>query len=206
MPKLIVFEGADGLSKTTQVNLLQKKTNAKLIRQPSEEGPLGFLREEVKHNKQYLIFERQLLHTISHVYDACVYYNGQDLIMDRCFLSGLVYGEVFGLFPNQLSLVHKLNRKVHFERLEAAGYEVHLVLLDGEKRFNAADGSIYENESSWIKVRDKYRSAFNDLQNRRYFQFSSLMSSREWNHLIKVEDKTPEQILAEVCQLTGVMG
>lgn len=93
--KLFVLEGADGIGKSTQTEILLQHYNAKKIIQPNGENAVGFLREEVKQNVIYNPFERQLLHTVSHVVDAFTMF--EDFQESIEHIKPLIEDDVFGV-------------------------------------------------------------------------------------------------------------
>lgn len=160
--RLIVVEGPDNIGKTTLVKSLE--THAKImsgdvvdiIHQPSGDNILGFLRSIVKSSASNLTpFERQLLHTVSHTVDAFMFDKSISThIMDRSYISALVYGLLMGIEEVDLSTLYLIHRNLYKHVLKDV--KVDLVLLTGEKPFKPKDGSVYE-EINWNKVNTTYK-------------------------------------------------
>lgn len=129
MPRLIIVEGPDGVGKTTQAKLLARAIGAKFIHQPSGEGIVGFIRDEVKHNPEFGMLERQLMHSITHIVDAFVELDGSDVVMDRSPISALVYSIVGQLSQAHVNLIAKINFAVYQKVIQDKGYQVDMVFL-----------------------------------------------------------------------------
>lgn len=161
MARLIIFEGSDGLGKSTQATLLATVMKARLIQQPSEFNTVGFLRTECKFNSDYSPYERQLLHTASHLVDAYEALDGSDTVMDRSFLSGQVYGSLMGLTNRQLYLLHRINSDVYRHQVQKFGYSVDIMFLDADFSFKASqDNDVYERQTKRDELRRGYARIF----------------------------------------------
>lgn len=163
MSKLVIFEGCDGVGKSTQAGLIAEKLGANILVQPNRGGILGFLRDQVKHRHDYSALERQLLHTVTHVVDAFTVLDGKNnLVMDRSPLSALVYGEAMGLTPDQIDLLTKLNLAVYREVIDQAEYQVTVVWMLG-KSHREKDHSIYEQNVSREELKRIYMRMYHDV-------------------------------------------
>lgn len=164
MPKLIVLEGADGVGKSTLADSLVSHYNAIKVRQPSSQNSVKFLRDVVKKDPDFLPFERQLLHSVTHVvdvYELLDKITNTNIVMDRCYLSGLVYGKIMSLTEKQLDLLKRIQRDVH--AWIQTKFEVHVLLIHRDNRLDTPDQSLYEKALKWETIRDGYLEAFNSL-------------------------------------------
>lgn len=158
MAKLIVFEGVDGVGKTTQAKILMEKLGAKMIRQPSSDNCVSTIRSEIKLNPAYSALERQLLAAISHTVDAFTEFSDENIIMDRSYISGLVYGKTMGVDNYGMALIENLLSSVYQTAIKH-NYDTHIVFMDADKSLKTAD----ENdvfETNWTQVRDAYREFY----------------------------------------------
>jgi thymidylate kinase len=158
--ELVIFEAADGSGKTTQAKLIADAMAAKYLAQPSGTNLVGFLRKEVKENKVYQPFERQLLHCVSHVTDAFKEFRGQSLVMDRCPISGTIYGPIMGLTEAQMSVLNEIHKSVYRECIAEYGYNVTLIYLTVDQRMNDKDQSHYEQVCSWGDIKNNYNKSY----------------------------------------------
>jgi len=198
VPRLVIFEGADGIGKTTQAELLADKMEAKLLHQPSGEGLVGFIRDEVKHNPSHNMFERQLLHTASHIVDAFVEFDGTDVVMDRSPLSGLVYGGVSGqLSQLQLWLLAHANLNVYEAVLRQKGYQVDLFFIQMTSSLKAEGGDVYEDTISANVIRSGYRDLFR--RNKTFFT-----KSDQIHHLYLTKEWSVQRVHNMVCEVLNV--
>jgi thymidylate kinase len=155
-PKLIILEGADGLGKTTHAKMLAAHFDAKLISQPSDDTPIGFIRSEAKTNPEYTGLERQLLIGISHTYDAFSKFHGmRSIVMDRSYISGMIYGKLMGLKEANLELLTKIMSKVYHQNISDR-YDTTVFFLTAKQRFNASDKDIFETRIKWDDLKREY--------------------------------------------------
>ena len=154
MSKLVIFESPDALGKSCQVKRLSKYLDAKIIVQPSENNVVGFLRNEVKNNPDYNAFERQMLHTISHIVDLTEFDGKQDIIMDRSFISTYVYGKVTGMNERQNDLLLKIHQNTY--KAIANNYDIYIIFLDRDHRYDPNTTDVFEKTFDWHKLRKEY--------------------------------------------------
>lgn len=169
-PKLIILESADNLGKTTLVKLLASKINATILQQPSANNTLSFIREIVKGNTPITPFARQLLHAISHTVDLyeTMLNSRSNIVMDRCYISALIYGRLSGLTEYELSLLYNIHRKL-YSKLEDF-FDVTICILTRSKPFANKDDSIYERTIEWNDVNLGYCAIVeNQLNNKQVF-------------------------------------
>ena len=194
MSRLIVFEGPDGVGKSTQVKKLYDKFKADglkvaLISQPSSDNELGFLRQEIKTNRDYSAFERQLLATCSHIIDSFhLAWNGADVvIMDRCYLSGVVYGRRTGCNEQQIALLMKVLTTVYHiaarRTLEPFDH-IDVIFIDANNRLDRPDGDVFESGITWQELRNEYRTLYKNVDAQEPFAFRK----DERVHQINVND------------------
>lgn len=173
MKKLIILEGADGTGKSTQAQFLTEHYGAKLIEQPSRDNLVWFLREEAKRNPDYTAFERQLLIAISHVTDSFTKFLGIDhIVMDRSYLSGLVYGKLTGVDQKKMNLLTQVLATVYKNAAEAHGYEVSIVFFLGSDRLDQPDSDIFESTLKWGHVNEHYKHMYDELSRSEWHAFS----------------------------------
>lgn len=163
MPRVIIFEGADGSGKSTQAHLLARYMKAEFIRQPSNTNLVWFAREEVKRNPNYTFFERQLIHTISHVVDAFMAFDGHDVVMDRSPISAAVYGKLLGLTAEQMNLIIQCNFSVYNYVMARGGYQPTVIHLRNHKSYNVAPAAdVYEQKLQSDLLRIAYDQYFQE--------------------------------------------
>lgn len=171
--KLIVCEGPDGSGKSTQAQMLVERYGAKLIEQPSRDNLVWFLRKEAKENPDHTPFERQLMIAISHVVDSFTKFLGDDhIVMDRSYLSGLVYGKLTGATPAQMNLLTQVLATVYKNAIEAHNYQVSIVFFLGTDRLDQPDTDIFESTLKWGAVNEHYKHMFGELSRREWHAFS----------------------------------
>lgn len=156
--KLIILESADNLGKSTLSKLLASKLDATIMQQPSSDNSLSFLRKIVKEDRSIEPFPRQLLHTISHTVDLYekMQVGSGDIIMDRCYISALIYGKLTNLSLPELELIQNIHSHL-YAQLEHS-FDVHIFILTRNKPFACKDNSIYEKTLDWDDINDEYCS------------------------------------------------
>lgn len=173
MKRLIVCEGPDGSGKSTQAEFLRERYGAKLIKQPSDDNLVWFLREEAKRNKDHSPFERQLMIAISHVVDSFTKFAGEEnIVMDRAYLSGLVYGKLTGATPAQMNLLTQVLATVYKNAVEAQNYKVSIVFFLGADRLDKPDNDIFESSLKWGTINEHYRHMHDELSRKQWHAFS----------------------------------
>jgi deoxyadenosine/deoxycytidine kinase len=149
MPKLIVLEGSDGVGKSTLAKDLYEKMGSlytRTMRQPASDSPLGFLRDVSKFDPSFGPFERQLLIACSHVWDAATFDQSRDVVMDRCWISGMVYGGLGGVSKENLHLLAKIYQSVYLRALKH--YQVLIVHVNPGRTFRVPEaGDVFEKHS-----------------------------------------------------------
>lgn len=128
MGKLIIFEGPDGVGKTTLSNAISEYLNyhqrpSELMTFPGrEQGTIGRLIYELHHNPSKYGIEsltdisKQALHIVAHL-DAIerqiipTLKTGKNVILDRFWWSTWVYGIVSEIEPNILKALIEVERQ-----------------------------------------------------------------------------------------------
>lgn len=196
MKKLIVIEGADGVGKSTQAKLIAEHYNAHLVSQPSSDNCVGFIRSEAKLNPTYTALERQLLIAVSHTVDAFTKFSGDNhIVMDRSYLSGLVYGELTGVEKYELGLLHNILSNVYIPN--TSKFETHVIFIDADKRWDMPDDDVFE-QHPWVKIRDIYRAKFEEIK-----KGSLVFSKDETLNIINNTGKTKEEVFSSIVALIG---
>ncbi|EGU61057.1 Thymidylate kinase [Vibrio nigripulchritudo ATCC 27043] len=157
--KLIVLEGADGSGKTTIAQLLQDSMKAELLVQPNGSNSLSFLRRLLKSGTtEFDSFARQLLHTCSHLVDFYELIKPLDnsLIMDRSYISALVYGAAQGESATNLKILKDIHKSVYGDLSKK--YDVYIIILDRGARKHVKDSSYYESKIDLDYVESSYRN------------------------------------------------
>lgn len=179
-PKLIIFEAADGLGKSTQASLMAERLDARLIAQPANDGLVGNFRYEAKNNPALTALERQLFIGISHTVDAFTKFNDdKNVVMDRSILSGIVYGEMTDAPKYELGLLMDALIKIYTYNMQDR-YDVHFVFLNGDKRFNSTDTDVFEQSIKWEALQAKYVELYNKVN------LDPIFSSDALAHLIDI--------------------
>ena len=174
MKKVVLFEGPDGVGKTTQIEMLLKDDTYRfnLLAQPNSCSPMSF-REEVFSSDKLTGLEAQLLFSLSHMYDLYEYISKitGDLIMDRSFISGLIYGSVACGGRNEFlsDVVHRLSE---LHKAYMASMDVNIVFLLPEKRFNNESDDVFEKTLKWGELRDGYLEVVDYMDKENVSMFS----------------------------------
>ncbi|WP_175470048.1 hypothetical protein [Desulfoluna spongiiphila] len=152
-----MLDGADNTGKSKLSENLAREINAIVIQQPSPSNSVGFLRNVVKKEQNIEPFARQLLHSISHTVDfyETMLISENTIVMDRCYISALVYGELCGLNQNQLNLIHNIHKSI-YSRLNNL-FDVHIFILTKKQPFRTNDESIYEQVLNWQDINMIYQ-------------------------------------------------
>lgn len=170
--RLIVLEGADGTGKSTQAEALVAHYNGKLIKQPSDDNLVWFLRAEAKKNPNYNPFERQLLMALSHTVDSFTKFNDdQTIIMDRSYLSGLVYGHLSSVGKYEMALLTQVLATVYKNAVESK-FDVSVVFFLGSNRLDQPDNDVFESTLQWGAIHEHYKGMFGELSRREWSAFS----------------------------------
>lgn len=170
--KLIVLEGPDGTGKTTQARLLAEHYNAKLISQPSEDNCVGFIRKLAKFDKSFNSFERQLLIAQSHTVDAYTKFKGNgNIVMDRSYLSGFVYGELGNIPQEKIAVLSQILKNVYSDGL-GDNWEVTILFFIPSQRLDKPDADIFESTIKWDDLKNVYERVYLDLQRKAWHAFS----------------------------------
>ena len=197
---LIILEGPDGVGKTTQAQKLASHLGAKLVVQPSGDNSLGFLRPVVKTQKDIDPFARQLLHTCSHIVDAYEDFGAHNptLVMDRCYASALVYGNLTHLKSEDLSLLKEIHQHVYTPLIKEHGYRVQYIQLKAEKSLRMAENKedVYESALSWEQTNIAYKLLFEKLSPK-----NPLFTPDESRHILDVSGMDEEAVFKKICRL-----
>ncbi len=170
--RLIVLEGPDGTGKSTQAEILAKRYNGKVIKQPSDDNLVWFLRTEAKKNPNYNPFERQMLMAISHTVDSFTKFNGEEtIVMDRSYLSGLVYGHLSSVGKYEMALLTQVLATVYKNAVEGK-FDVSIVFFLGSDRLDKPDDDIFESTLKWGHINEHYKHMFNELSHQQWAAFS----------------------------------
>lgn len=188
-PKLIIFESADGCGKTTQCDLLVKHLNAKLLQQPNSSNCVGFIRGLMKTCETINSDDRQYFAGFSHIVDAFTHFDGKEnLVMDRSYLSALVYGKLTKATPEKLDLILKVLQKVYAENI-VGKYDIHIVFLTRNARYDQADDDMFEKNTKWNDLRDEYNRLYNEMLKKEV-----VFVGDETVHLVDVADMSIDEI------------
>lgn len=157
----LIFEGADNVGKSTLIKRVVEKIengDVSVIRQPSSNNIVGFLRKEVKENPTYNPLERQLLHTVTHLVDLCSSFNTSTplVIMDRSPLSAFPYGKTLGLNEEEIELIYKVNILPYSAYFKQNKIRVVVVYIANEKPFQEDESQVYKN-LNWETISSEYR-------------------------------------------------
>lgn len=196
-PKLVIIEGPDGVGKTTQAKKIAEVLKANLVSQPSTDNCVGFIRAEAKNNKSFSGLERQLLIGISHTVDAFTKFKGnENVVMDRSYLSGMVYGRLTGLGGYEIALLTNILSSV-YKTAMGDRYDVNVIFLTAENRFDEPDVDVFESTIKWSDLRAEYN---------RFFQYSNdgrlaLFAQDERVNKLSITGSTPEQVTALILKL-----
>lgn len=157
----LIFEGADNVGKSTLIKKVIEKIengDVSVIRQPSSNNIVGFLRKEVKENPTYNPLERQLLHTVTHLVDLCSSFNTSTplVVMDRSPLSAFPYGKTLGLSEEEIELVYKVNILPYSAYFKQSKIKVIIVYINNDKPFQEDESEVYKN-LNWETISNEYR-------------------------------------------------
>lgn len=200
--KLIVIEGSDGVGKSTQVQKIVKRYNAKQIIQPSGTNIVGYLRNIVKNDLTIGPGERQLLHTISHIADMLTHFDGtKNLVMDRCHISALVYGKITGVTDNLNEIIQDIHRS--FYEVFVNNYDIHVVFLTRRNKYSEQLTDKFEGTLDWDTLRKAYEAMY-DIHNKlpRIFTYED-SDVNETVHRIDVKDFDTDTITEMIVNLVG---
>lgn len=156
---LLVFEGPDGVGKTTQALAFADYFEGKYIKSPNDNGDIGFIREIILTNTKFTNFERQLLQTLSLTTNLYTEIDGTRdvLVLDRSFISTLLYGQAQGISNSKLAAIEALSKAMWQKRLTELGYMSVIVVFTAKSRYNSPDKDIYESTINWEDLNMRYR-------------------------------------------------
>lgn len=200
-PKLIVIDGPDGLGKTTLAESIISDLSASIVKQPSPDNIVGFIRGEVKENPNFTAMERQLLIAVSHTVDAFSRFTGsENIVMDRSYLSGLVYGKLTGVSNYNLVLIRQLLSTIYTKTM-GEKYDVHIIFVTGSKRFDQPDEDFFESSIPWDQLNNDYVALYNSMVgDDKLYAFSN----EEKVSLVDMTGGTKEENLNKVRKLINV--
>jgi nicotinamide riboside kinase len=154
--KIIIFEGADNLGKSYQANQLSKKFDIKIVNQPNPDNTLGYLRDILKYDKLLDITTRQMFHGFQNSVDIFEFPHDELVIMDRCYLSNVVYSSIMGVDEHIIDMMIKMNRTI-WERY-LSNYDIELVLFTAQSPFqDANEEDVYEVTDNWKDLNEEYK-------------------------------------------------
>jgi len=196
-PKLIILEGPDGVGKTTQAKRIAEVLKAKIVSQPSTDNCVGFIRAEAKNNKSFSGLERQLLIGISHTVDAFTKFrDDENVVMDRSYLSGMVYGKLTGLDGYEVALLTNILSSV-YKTAMGDRYDVDVIFLTAEARLDEPDTDVFESTIQWTDLRQEYTTFFQYARDGRL----ALFSQDERVNKLSITGSTPEQVTNLILKL-----
>lgn len=197
-PKLIILESADGCGKTTQCEMLAKHFNASILQQPNANNCVGFIRGLMKSCETINSDDRQYLAGFSHIVDAYTKFDRKsNLVMDRCYLSALVYGKLTKSSPEKLDIVLKTLKEVYSQNI-LGHYDVHIVFLTRHSRYDVADNDVFEKTTKWNDLRDEYNSLY-DKMSKNEISFIG----KENIYLLDVANNTIEEVHNTILKLVN---
>jgi len=160
-PKLIILEGADGCGKTTQTNLIAQKLDAKIISQPSRDNLVGFIRDVAKKDLTLNAFERQLLIAISHTVDSFTKFDGEsNIVMDRSFISGVVYGKMTGVPTPKMMMINQILSSIYLNAASGK-YDTKIFFIVRPERLDNPDKDVFESSIKWEDLNKEYEDLYN---------------------------------------------
>lgn len=192
--KLIVLESADNLGKSTLSKQLSIITNASIIQQPSASNTLGFLREVVKEKTSISPFERKLLHSISHTVDLyeTMLNSKNNIVMDRSYISALIYGKLSGLDEYELSIIYDIHRSLYSKLQDK--YDVTICILTRSKPFASKDNSVYEQTLIWNDINNGYLKFIENQERSKQSYFTN-------SEIIKLIDRDKILNDNDICEI-----
>lgn len=162
---LLVFEGPDGVGKTTQARKFTNLLDGKYLKSPNDEGVIGFVREIILNNRELTPFERQLIQTLSLTTNLYTEINKEaPMILDRSFISTLLYGMAQGIPEKQLSIIESLSKVMWHSHLIELNFITVVVVLTCSRRYNLPDNDVYESTIDWKNLNLLYRNNVQTLK------------------------------------------
>lgn len=187
--RLIIIEGADKVGKSTVISLLKESLGAFVVSQPNGKGKVAFLREVLKSDTyEFSSFSRQLLHTCSHINDFYEFMSGCDsiLVMDRSYISALIYGKADGESEANLKLLKQIHNSVYGDL--SYNFKIDLFVLCASSMLMKSDNSYYERNLDMQYINSLYKKL--DDKNSDYY-----FGSKEKIHFVDVASfYSPEAI------------
>ena len=177
---------------STQAKLMEGRLGFKYLKQPNDQGKFGFIRDVVLNNPDLSILQRQLAHVFSAINDSFEYFDGgSDLVMDRSFLSTLVYGKIMGLSKNEYILLFDLNIAPFMDIFKK--YYPVILIFTADKPFGEADNTYYEKFASWSDIKHAYEVLYNGIGGflpSPFFEYTA--------HSVNVTGKSIEEVFSEI--------
>jgi thymidylate kinase len=191
--KIIVLEGCDGVGKSQLSRMLIDRFQSALTTSPSKTNCVSFLRDVTRKDMSLSAFSRQALHSITNVIDYVENLSrDQNIVMDRCHLSTLLYGLSSGADPDHMSILLEVHQKVAAKW--SMFFDIDVFVLDRETRFGSADGSFHET-LDWQDLRRSYLDFLKtDVK---------LFGEHERHHLLEVGDLNSQQLYYKVLEALG---
>src|SRR5208283_1027183 len=138
---------------------------------------------------------KQLIHTIQNVVDAYTKFGVFNIVMDRSYLSSLAYSMAWGLNPDFINTIYKIQRDIYLNKIcSQYEYDVDIILLDRDKPFEVdRPKDFHELITNWDRLRYCYEYIINN--DGPYF-------SLEENRIL-VEPNETEETLNNVLQMVS---
>lgn len=153
--RIFILEGADNLGKSYQARYLEKSYKFHILNQPNADNTLGYLRNDLKYDESIDITVRQLFHAFQNSVDIFEFPQHTNIIMDRCYLSNIVYSTVMGVDTHVIEMMIKMNKTIWEKYLSE--YEINLICFTSNAPFKEADDAdVYESANVWDKLSEEY--------------------------------------------------
>ena len=153
--RIFILEGADKLGKSTHAKAISDMYKIKLVKQPNADNTLGYLRQDLKYDSDIDITVRQMFHGFQNSVDIFEFPKDDVVIMDRCYLSNIVYSTVLGVRADVVDMMVRMNKTIWEKYLSE--YDITLVCLVGAKPFKKAnEEDVYESADKWKELNNAY--------------------------------------------------
>lgn len=193
-PKLVIIEGADGVGKSTQAKRIAAKIGAKIVSQPSDKNAVGFIRQIAKYHETLSSMERQLLIAVSHTVDSFTEFDQQEsIVMDRSFLSGIIYGKLNGVPEDKMMILNQLLSTIYLNRTNLK-YDTKVCFITRPRRLNQTAEDVFEKSIQWNKLNDEYKRLY--LKAKQYK--TPFFSEDEEIKLFEFENEDIDEVTKEI--------